>query len=137
MFAIVFLVHIRFCSYYRVGLGVVQMVRYFKTSQSIRVLAPLNRYFKSELRWHVQNQHHKKTEADKVHNSITWVKVQILLVKYYSIQKYLLPKVFFLCQCTVLLLFYIIVAIPLKQLTIHYTYWIHWLADYLWGKKYI
>ncbi len=49
MFAIVFLVHIRFCSYYRVGLGVVQMVRYFKTSQSIRVLAPLNRYFKSEL----------------------------------------------------------------------------------------
>ncbi len=24
-------------------------------------------------------------EADKVHNSITWVQVQILLVKYYSI----------------------------------------------------
>ncbi len=28
---------------------------------------------------------HKLTEADKVHNSITCVKVQILLVKYYSI----------------------------------------------------
>ncbi len=55
-----FLHHIHFCSYYSVGLGVVQMVRYFKTSWSIRVIAPLNRHFKSELRWHTQNQCHIK-----------------------------------------------------------------------------
>ncbi len=30
-----------------IGSGVVQMVRYFKTSQSIRVIAPLNGHFKS------------------------------------------------------------------------------------------
>ncbi len=41
-------------SYYQVGLGLVKMVRYFKTSRSIRVIAPLNRDFKSELRWHLQ-----------------------------------------------------------------------------------
>ncbi len=37
------------------------------------------------------------------------------------------PKVnfLFLCQSTVLLLLYVILAIPLKQ---HYTYWIHWLV---------
>ncbi len=47
-------------SYYQVGWGVVQMVRYFKTSWSIRVIAPLKGHFTSELRWHVQNQHHIK-----------------------------------------------------------------------------
>ncbi len=43
MLAIAFLDHIRFCSYYWVGLGVVQMVYYFNISQSIRVIALLNR----------------------------------------------------------------------------------------------
>ncbi len=60
MLAIACLCHIHFCSYYQVGLDVVQMVCYFKTSQSIRVIAPLNGHFKSELRWHVQNQRHIK-----------------------------------------------------------------------------
>ncbi len=55
-----FLCHIHLCSYYQVGLGVVQMVRYFKTSLSIRVIAPLNGLFKSELWRHVQNQRHIK-----------------------------------------------------------------------------
>ncbi len=45
MVAIAFLRHIRYCSYYRVGLGVVQMVRYFKTSQIIRVIVPPKRTF--------------------------------------------------------------------------------------------
>ncbi len=64
----------------------------------------------------------------------TQVKVQILLVKYYSITSkslYLLLKVlklpkvnflFYVNALTVLLLLYVILAIPLKQLTIHYTY---------------
>ncbi len=43
-----------------VGLGVVQMVCYFKTPRSIRLVAPLNRHFKSELQWHIQNQCHIK-----------------------------------------------------------------------------
>ncbi len=60
MLAIVFLHHICFCSYYWVGLGVVQMVRYFETLRSIRVIAPLNGHFKSELQWYVQNQRHIK-----------------------------------------------------------------------------
>ncbi len=47
MFAIAFLCHIRFCSYYQAGLGVMQMVRHFKTLWSIRVIAPLNGHFKS------------------------------------------------------------------------------------------
>ncbi len=34
----------------RVGLSVVQMVRYLKTSWTISVIAPLNGHFKSELR---------------------------------------------------------------------------------------
>ncbi len=51
MLAIVFLRQIHFCSYYQVGLGVVQIVRYFKSSQIIRVMVPLNRHFKSEQRW--------------------------------------------------------------------------------------
>ncbi len=53
---LLFLNHIYFCSYYRVGLGVVQIVRYFKTSWSITVTAPPNWHFKSDLRWHIQNQ---------------------------------------------------------------------------------
>ncbi len=32
--------HICSCSYYKVGFGVVQMVLYFKTSQSIRLIVP-------------------------------------------------------------------------------------------------
>ncbi len=49
------------CDFYiTLGLGVVQMVRNFKTSWSIRVIAPLNGHFKSKLRWHVQNQRHIK-----------------------------------------------------------------------------
>ncbi len=46
MLAIAFLPHIRFCSYYRVGLVVVQMVLYFKTSRSIRLIAPKQRHIK-------------------------------------------------------------------------------------------
>ncbi len=46
------------------GLSVVQMVSYFKTSQSIRVTAPLGRHFKSELQWNVQNQRHVKRTID-------------------------------------------------------------------------
>ncbi len=34
---------------YRVGLGVAQIVQYFKTSQNLRVIVPLNGHFKSEL----------------------------------------------------------------------------------------
>ncbi len=36
-------------------LGEVQIVRYFKTSQSTIVIAPLNGYFKSVLQRHIQN----------------------------------------------------------------------------------
>ncbi len=59
MLAIAFLRHTCFGSYYRVGLGVVQLVRYFKTSRSIRLIAPLNGHFKSELRWHTKPTSHK------------------------------------------------------------------------------
>ncbi len=44
-----FLCHILFRSYFQVGLGVVQMVCYFKTSQSIRATVPLNEHFKSAM----------------------------------------------------------------------------------------
>ncbi len=36
-----------------------KMVLYFKTSQSIRFIVPLNGHFKSELWWILQNQRHK------------------------------------------------------------------------------
>ncbi len=39
-------------------LGEVQIVRYFKTSQSTTVIAPLNGYFKSVLQRHIQNPHY-------------------------------------------------------------------------------
>ncbi len=71
--------HICFFSYYCVSLGVVQIVCYFKTSWSIRVIAPLNGHVKSELRWHLQNQNHIKrmictficSEENK-HSSTQW-----------------------------------------------------------------
>ncbi len=46
---VAFLHYIHFCSYYWVGLCVVQMVLYFKMSWSIRHIVPLNGHFKSEL----------------------------------------------------------------------------------------
>ncbi len=48
---------IRFCSYYRIGVGVVQMVHYSKMSRIISVI--LNGHFKSELRWRTKPTSHK------------------------------------------------------------------------------